>query len=162
MIRKVLLILLVLIAVSLGVSSLLGIRPFVLRSSSMEPEYPSGSLIFADTKVSLDSLNIDDVIIYQGFAQELTRYQGSSRVKSDNASATVEITADQVTGRAVFSIPWIGNLVDIFLQHQYIAWVVIAGLFIYALLPRRLLPHISTEKVEQETDGIEPKKGDTL
>lgn len=121
MVKRTLMVILFLLALSLGISSLLGIRPFVLRSDSMEPTYHSGDLIFADTKTPFDSLNSGDVIIYQGFTQELTRYQGENTVKPDNASATVEITANQVIGRVVFSIPWVGNLVEVFLEHQYLA-----------------------------------------
>lgn len=150
MVKRTLILLIALVAVSLGILSLAGIRPFVLRSDSMEPDYHNGDLVFADTGTTFDFLKEGDVIVYQGFAQELTRYQGDCRVKSDRSSAIVEITPSQLVGRVVFSIPWVGNLVELFLEYRYLAWVLIAVLSVCALLPRRffirLLHNLSKEK----------------
>ena len=155
MVKRTLIILIALVALPLGILSLAGIRPFVLRSDRMEPDYHNGSLIFADTGTTFDSLKEGDVIVYQGFAQELTRYQGDCRVKSDCSSATVEITPSQLVGRVIFSIPWVGNLVEIFLEHRYLAWILIVVFSVCALLPRRLFIRL-LHSLSKEKEGDNP------
>ena len=66
MVKRTLIILIALVALPLGILSLAGIRPFVLRSDSMEPDYHNGSLIFADTGAAFDSLKEGDVIVFSG------------------------------------------------------------------------------------------------
>ena len=108
MAKRALILLFALVALPLGVTSLLGIRPFVLRSDSMEPDYRSGDLVFADTGVAFDSLKEGDVIVYQGSVQELTRYRGAYQIQADRSSAAAEISPSQLVGRVVLSIPRIG------------------------------------------------------
>ena len=155
MVKRTLIILIALVAVPLGILSLAGIRPYILRSDSMEPDYRNGYLVFADTGATFDSLNEGDVIVYQGFDQELTRYRGNCRIKADRSSATAEISPSQLVGRVLFSIPWVGNLIEVFLEHRYLAWILIAVLSLCALLPRRLLLRL-LHSVSKEKEGDNP------
>ena len=51
------------IVVAFLVLGLLGLRPFVLRSGSMEPLYPTGSLCLVDTRKSVADLEVGDVVV---------------------------------------------------------------------------------------------------
>ena len=67
------------IAALFGITTLIlviaGFRPFILKTQSMEPIYPQGSLCWMDTGVSLDSLEVGDALVYRSPANSLVLHR---------------------------------------------------------------------------------------
>lgn len=115
------LMLLVALVVGLGVSvvpRLMGLHTYAIISGSMEPSYPTGSLVYAapasgDTLAAGDVAAFwrgEDVIVHR--VQENVTAEGELITKGD-ANAEVDIRPvpyDQVLGKVSFSVPLVGYL----------------------------------------------------
>ena len=51
---------------------IIGIKPLCVMTGSMEPNLPTGSLIFVDTNAAYDELALKDVIVYKNEAKDFT------------------------------------------------------------------------------------------
>ncbi len=121
---RVLIGLVVLLAVALVGVRLLGIQVYVVLSGSMEPKYPTGSLLYI-TDVDPDTLEVDDVITFQ-LTDTMTATHRiielvpdeddptviRFRTKGDNNKVvdTSLVDKEAVVGKAVFCIPYLGFL----------------------------------------------------
>lgn len=114
----------VLLAFAMAGVRLFGVDIYYVRSGSMEPKYPTGSLLYI-TGVDPDTLAVDDVITFQktetvtathriielvpdGNDPSIIRF----RTKGDNNKVIDEtlVDKDAVVGKAVFCIPYLGYL----------------------------------------------------
>lgn len=114
----------VMLAFALAGVRLLGVDIYYVRSGSMEPKYPTGSLLYI-TDADPDTLKVDDVITFQktetvtathriielvpdGDDPSIIRF----RTKGDNNKVVDEplVDKDAVVGKAVFCIPYLGYL----------------------------------------------------
>lgn len=95
-----------------------GITPYVVASGSMEPAYPTGSLVYVQ-KTDPSALGVGDVICFQHSSDlpvvthriyGIDPATGSFITKGDaNESVDAALTEpSQVLGRAVFDIPVLG------------------------------------------------------
>lgn len=118
-----------------------GFRPFILTSPSMEPLYAKGSLVWADTKVELDTVNIGDVLVYRAPSGNLVMHRlvGENLLQGDanNTAQEVELDKTNYVGREAITIPWLGDAVAAVLSVRWIVWSLIGVLVIAACIPQR-------------------------
>ena len=120
---------------------LLGYKPFILVSPSMEPLYTKGSLVWADTRPTLDEIEIGDVLVYRASSGNLVMHRlvGHNLLQGDanNVAQEVELSSVNYVGRAAFSLPWLGDAVAAVLSFRWVVFVVVAALLILACIPQR-------------------------
>lgn len=118
----------------------LGFRPFILTSPSMEPLYPKGSLVWADTKVKVEDVEVGDVLVYRAPSGNLVMHKlvgkGLMQGDANNTAQEVELTNINYVGREAITIPWLGDAVAAVLSVRWIVWTVIAVLVIAACIPQ--------------------------
>lgn len=133
---------------------LLGFRPYILASPSMEPRYPEGSFCVVDTGVGLDELEDNDVVIYvDGDSQVMHRlisYSPPSAVLQGDAnsnSQTVKLDEKSFVGRLQWSFPRLGKVVDKIISTPWV-WLVVGVIIIIGCLPVRAssAPHTTEDK----------------
>ena len=147
-----------LVAVSAAIAALFGIttlilviagfRPFILKTQSMEPMFMQGSLCWVDTRVSLDSLEVGDALVYRSPANSLVLHRLVG-IREPNApsslSAVMQGDANELTqdvelshinyvGREAFTIPRLGSAVDELISHHVI-WITVAVFVLLACIP---------------------------
>jgi signal peptidase len=115
-----------LVSVIVIIPKVLGATPLTILTSSMEPGLPPGTLIVVEP-VAPENIVIGDVITYQiesGEAAVVTHrileVQSSTIGEptfilqgDNNAEPDPPVTASQIQGRLVYSLPWVGNLSSI-------------------------------------------------
>lgn len=120
-----------------------GYRHYVPISSSMHPKIPKYSLVYIKQTDTVEDLKIGDIIAYQGTEKpvlhriieidgEIIQTQGDA-----NDTPDAPIKFNQVIGKMVFSIPYIGIL----FVSPY-PWLVILALIIICSLCRELIKEI--------------------
>ena len=125
----------------LGVAlAILGFRPYVLQSTSMEPLYTEGSLCIVNAKAKTTDIAPNDAIVYvAGHSLVLHRVvsiDGNTfEMKGDmnENSQHVELDASTYIGRLVWSYPRIGKILEPVIEH-YILIIVSIVLLLIALL----------------------------
>ena len=122
---------------------LVGFRPFILVSPSMEPLYTKGSLVWADTRPTLDEIEVGDVLVYRASSGNLVMHRlvGHNLLQGDanNVAQEVELDKTNYVGRAAFSLPWLGDAVAAVLSFRWVVFVVVAILLVLACIPARPL-----------------------
>lgn len=120
---------------------LLGYRPFILTSPSMVPLYPQGSLVWANTKVKVEDVEVGDVLVYRAPSGNLVMHRlvGENLLQGDanNTAQEVELNRINYVGKASFSLPWLGDAVAAVLSVKWIVFAVVAVLLVLACIPRR-------------------------
>lgn len=111
----------VLIAIALVGVKIFGIEPYVVLSGSMEPELPTGSLIYV-TKTDPATLKEGHIITFRLDGDTVVTHrivevleengQRSFRTKGDanDVEDSVPVTAGQLLGVPLFSLPGLGYL----------------------------------------------------
>ena len=140
------------IAALLGIVALIlvmaGFRPFILKTQSMEPMFMQGSLCWVDTRVSLDSLEVGDALVYRSPANSLVLHRLVGIRESNTPSSLsavmqgdaneltqdVELSHINYVGREAFSIPGLGSAVDELISHHVI-WITVAVFVLLACIP---------------------------
>lgn len=114
----------------LTVPKILGIKPMMVLSGSMEPYIKTGSIVYTNT----NDINpeIGDVITYRIMDEHVTHrvidMDGEYYItKGDNNDGTdVEpVSLSQISGKVVFSIPYIGYAANWIQTKQGMAFVFI-------------------------------------
>lgn len=115
------LILVVLIAFAgvLLLPRVIGIQPMSVLSGSMEPTYHVGSIIYVDTKISQEDIEVGDPITYQISDDTMVTHRvveidsdGNYITKGD-ANDTVDggsVSFANVVGVPMFTIPYLGYI----------------------------------------------------
>ena len=99
---------------------IIGIKPLCVMTGSMEPNLPTGSLIFVDTNAAYDELALKDVIVYKNEAKDFTivhrviniteegiETKGDANKTSDGISTT----EGNLIGRVIYFIPRLGSAI---------------------------------------------------
>ena len=141
----------VLLAIALVGVRLVGLKPFVVLSGSMEPTYHVGSLIYVKP-VDYQELQAGDPITYMISEETVVTHRivevlpdetdpdAMWYVTQGDANTTPDSSAvhyKNVIGKAVFSIPYLGYVSD-YVQHPpgtYVAIAVAAFLILLVFLP---------------------------
>lgn len=116
-------------------------RPFILTSPSMEPLYTKGSLVWADTKVKVEDVEIGDVLVYRASSGNLVMHRlvGENLLQGDanNTAQEVELTSVNYVGREAITIPWLGDAVSAVLSVKWVVFAVVVLLLILACIPQQ-------------------------
>jgi signal peptidase I len=127
---------------------LVGFRPFILKSESMEPIYTKGSLCWVNTRVDLNSVEIGDVLVYRSPANTLVLHRlvdKSASVDTSSLPVTMQGDANSMSqdvtlssinfiGREAFTIPRLGVVVEHILSSNAI-WFIVAVFVLLAAVP---------------------------
>jgi len=145
-ITTVLVVLIVILAIMLVGFRLIGFDTYVVLSGSMEPAHKTGSLIYArDTDTQ--TLEVGDVITFQLADSEtivthrIIEIQGESYdkqfiTKGDNNDVAdpSPVPADRVTGKVLFSIPYLGYLANYIQNPPGLYFAAAAGVILIILM----------------------------
>lgn len=155
-------ILFILLASVLMIPSVIGIRPFIVMSGSMEPEIMTGSIAFIDTKnQEADAGDIitfhtgDALVTHRVFAIRDGLYQ----TKGDaNDQPDVElVSAEQVEGKYRYNIPKLGFLLASLGKKGLIGAVMwLLGLNALSFL---MSASVKREQVNKDDDRISSNRG---
>lgn len=120
---------------------ILGFRPYILASPSMEPRYPEGSFCVVDTGIALEDLKENDIVIYvDGDSQVMHRlisYSPPNAVLQGDAnsnSQTVKLDSKTFVGRLKWSAPRLGKTVDKVISTPWI-WLVVGAMIMIGCVP---------------------------
>lgn len=99
---------------------LIGITPSVVLSGSMEDEIKTGAVVYSNTHIKVEDIQVGDVILYQLGTNQVTH-----RVTKINSNETFTTKGDanenvdlspvpfkNYKGKVMFSIPYLGTLVQ--------------------------------------------------
>lgn len=142
-VSAVLIALLALVLASTVVPRFFGGAGLTVLSSSMEPTYSPGDMVIT---VPQDSYAIGDVVTFQPISNDPTlvthrivaQRSGSDGVSyltrgDANGSADDPIVADQVMGKVLYHVPYIGHVSSAIGDHRdTLILIVAAGLLLYA------------------------------
>ena len=166
-----------LLAVLLGGLRLMGLRPYVVLSGSMEPVYQTGSLIFVK-QVDPFRLDAGDVITFMLDEDTVATHrivdvvldeEDSSVVRfrtkgdaNDNADATL-VHYKNVIGSPVFAVPVAGYAVGYISQPPglYVALIGLAVLILLMFAPNLLRAADAADKRDAEKKKARAGQKDT-
>jgi len=152
MLGTTILIAIILIAGSILLMTWLGYKPLAVLSGSMEPNYHVGSLVFINTKVPAEKIQIGDVITYKATEDtvithrvksiDLTGKTFTTQGDANNVEDMSPIPFDDMVGKAWFQIPHLGSvLLDLPTQKGFAAgMILVAVLIILFVVPILLAP----------------------
>lgn len=155
----------VVLAVLLVGTKLVGLTPYTVLSGSMEPSYHVGSVIYV-TKVDANELKEKDCITYRMSGGAIATHRIIEITKADNGEPMFRTKGDAnkkpdgyqpmsaVIGKVVFSIPYLGYLSD-FVQRP-IGLIVIVGGCVIVFILSLVIDSIFSKK-EPETDSLANK-----
>jgi len=160
----VLVVLIVLIAVTLVVARVSGLRAFTVRSGSMTPTYRVGALIFVK---STDPFTVKegDVITYLMDEDTVVTHRVVGIVPDDEDSAVLRfrtkgdantsedgtlVHSSNLIGEPVFSIPVLGFVAN-YIQHPPGTYVAIA--FAVVIIALAFIPEKPEKKKSSENDA---------
>ncbi|MDO5424637.1 MAG: signal peptidase I [Eubacteriales bacterium] len=104
-----------LIVILLGLIS--GIRPCAVISGSMEPNLPTWSLCFVDTRASYDNIQTGDIVVYSRRADGLRIIHRVIAIEpegmitkgdANSVSDGLSVGRDNLYGKSLFHIPYLG------------------------------------------------------
>ena len=135
--KKVLLGLVTVLALVLAGPLLLGLRPQIVVSGSMEPAVPVGSLAYVRPSRDAGDVRVGDIIVYQAGETmsvlhrviRTDKEEGSFVTKGD-ANSTEDpgtVSYDRYRGTMVFAVPLAGYLAAALQQH----WMGAAGVLVF-------------------------------
>lgn len=133
-------VLLVFIVAFIGLS-VVGIKPYVVLSGSMEPTIHTGSVCLINQKAEYEDIMTNDVIAFKSASNQLVTHRviqitdEGFETKGDNndVSDGISTTKENFVGLNVITIPYLGY-VSKFLQTRQGQIIVGAGIFILIIL----------------------------
>lgn len=99
-----------------------GIRPCAVMSGSMEPNLPTWSLCFINTRVSYDSIQIGDIVVYQRHSDSTRIIHRVISIEADGmvtkgdanpVSDGLSVGRDNLYGKNLFHIPYLGYCIKV-------------------------------------------------
>ena len=141
----------VLLAIALAGVRLIGLRPYVVLSGSMEPNYHVGSLIYVKS-VDYKQLEVgdditfmldEDTVVTHRIIEILVDEEDPDTIRyttkgvANDAEDGTPVHYKNVIGKPVFSVPYLGYVSNFIQQPPglYIAFAVVALVFFGAYLP---------------------------
>ena len=147
---------------------LAGYRPYILKTASMEPVYPKGSLCWVDTKVKLDSVSVGDVLVYRSPTNMLVLHRLVDILPIQAASGSLSVTMQgdanntqqdillsniNCLGRESFTIPRLGEVVERLLSDSGTTWFFVVFFLILACIPWESI-HRRIKKNPQKEEAV--------
>lgn len=117
----------------------LGLRPFIVRSPSMEPSFSPGDLVFANVRTAPDDAQVGDVVIYRSASGNLVMHRlvdtNTLRGDSSELSQHVELSNANFVGVETLRLPGIGLLASQMKFLPWLPWTVVCVLLVLACVP---------------------------
>ena len=160
----------VILAILLAGVRLIGLKPYVVLSGSMEPKYPVGSMIYTK-KVDPADLKVDDPLTFKLSSGAVATHriveilppekaggQIQFRTKGDaNQNAdSAPVPADRVLGKPVFCIPLLGFVAE-FIQRPPGLYVA-AGIGIVVIILSFVTDQLPSKKGKHQMDNNEEEE----
>ena len=127
---------------------LLGIKPFILISQSMEPAFTKGSLVLINTRTKLSDVRIGNPIAYRADSGTLIfhRLVGENLLQGDanKDPQYVELNEQNFIGTEFFTIPLLGDEVSKLLENRGTIWLMILACFVCSCLPWKSREEVSS------------------
>ena len=120
---------------------IIGIRPYIVMTGSMEPQIPVGSICLVDRHCALQELQAGDIITYHSSPSAVVTHRVVSvgeegAVTRGDANETVDekaVTAEDLIGKCILTIPRIGHILQFFKStHGIVITSVLIALLILA------------------------------
>lgn len=128
------------IVLMLIILSLIGIKPYITISGSMEPNIKTGSVCFVNTKAKYESVQVDDIIAFKTGGMLVTHRAvnltpNGIETKGDNNEDmdTFVTNNNNFVGKTMFSIPYAGYIV-MFFKKPFGLSIIIAILLVLVFL----------------------------
>lgn len=127
---------------------LLGYRPFVVQSPSMQPTFSPGDLVFANVSEASTDAHIGDVVIYRSPAGSLVMHRlvGPNTLQGDanELAQHVELNDANFVGIEAFHIPGFGLVVQGIKTLPWLPWAFVGLFLVLACIPWE---HVPLQKV---------------
>ena len=149
----------VLVIMLLGIIS--GIRPCSVISGSMEPNLPTWSLCFIDTRISYDEIQTGDIVVYNRRSDDMRIIHRVIEIEpegmitkgdANSVSDGLSVGRDNLYGKSLFHIPYLGYL-GRFAQKPIVKISIIICLL--ALLITDLVAGRKTGNIEKSKHTVE-------
>ena len=142
---------------------LFGIHPYAVKTGSMEPTIPTGSLCFVNHRISLEEIHEGDVIAFRVgellVTHRAVRIDGEGVTTKGDANNTedqgAKVTRANYIGKTVFWVPFIGKAV-LFIRSgkgRIVAVIAIVLFFVTGLFYDRLIAGQKKTNVQPEQKG---------
>lgn len=103
----------------LGAGRLAGFEALIVQSGSMGPGIPAGSLAVADMRCGYSSIEKGDIIIFQAGegrvmhrAYAVTEKGIETKGDANEVTDGITTTRENLVGRVVFHVPYLGSMAD--------------------------------------------------
>ncbi len=154
---------LLLVAMLWGVR-LFGLDLFIVQSGSMEPEYPTGSIVYVK-EVDANTLTVGDVITFQlsdgvcgthriiDIVEENGTFQFKTKGDANDVEDSGYVSSEDIVGKAVFCIPQLGFFTAFIQTKQgmYVGIAAVALLLLLLIIPDLLF---AESKKDTEQGGV--------
>ena len=154
--------LIIIVAMAIFGLFIAGIRPYVVKTGSMEPAFPVNCLCFVNKNTPLEEISVGDVISFTigkhtVVTHRVTSISGKEYTTKGDANLIEDsspVTAGNYIGKIVFMIPKIGSIPN-FLHTK-------AGLFTAVTVILLLLITSFLSERKKETDSQENTHDDKI
>ena len=141
------------IALILLILNLVGIKPYITISGSMEPTIKTGSICFVNINEQYKDVKINDIIAFEAGNNNLVTHrvlnidENGIETKGDNNQDAdfIKTNESNFVGKTLFSIPYIGYLTMFF--KKPIGILVIAIILILLFVPSFLKNKTTKQQV---------------
>ena len=105
----------------LVIPTMIGYKPFVVLSGSMEPQIKTGSIAYNNTHVKAEDVKAGDVIVFKTEKTYVTHRvvsinENNSFTTKGDANKTEDLAPvkfENFKGKTVFSIPYLGKILNL-------------------------------------------------
>lgn len=150
----------VLAAVAILILFICGIRPYAVRTGSMEPTIPQGSLSFVNTRAAFSDIKERDIIAFQVGDVFVTHRAvgidgGSVTTQGDanNNTDAAKVTENNYIGETLFWVPVVGWIP--LYAHTAGGRIVVIGGFALFVLSGVIYDRVSAYYSNKNKDGSE-------
>ena len=105
-------------AAALFAQMLIGIRPYVVMSGSMEPSVHTGAVVFVNTKADPDECHVGDIIVFpkgdNTVSHRIVSEEDGAFITKGDANPADDagpVPKGEVKGRVIYSIPYVGYII---------------------------------------------------
>ena len=154
-----LILVIVFVIMLLGIIS--GIRPCSVISGSMEPNLPTWSLCFIDTRISYDEIQTGDIVVYNRRSDDVSIIHRVIEISpegmitkgdANSVSDGLSVGRDNLYGKSLFHIPYLGYL-GRFAQKRIVKISIIICLLV--LLITDIVTSRKTGNIEESKHAVE-------
>ena len=104
------------------IPTIFGIKPYIVRSGSMENEIKTGSVAYVNTKIGVQEIQVGDIIAFKVGNEQVTHRviainEDNTFTTKGDANETEDMAPvmfENYRGKTIFSIPYLGRIMSAF------------------------------------------------